>query len=33
MCTPPAPRRQLEFVFYALRDGHVRALEHRPWVA
>jgi len=28
-----AARRQLEFVFYALRDGHVRALEHRPWVA
>jgi len=28
-----AARRQLEFVFYALRDGHVRALEHRPRVA
>jgi transposase len=28
-----AARRQLEFVFYALRDGHVRALKHRPWVA
>ena len=27
-----AARRQLEFVFYALRDGHVRALEHRPQV-
>lgn len=25
-----AARRQLEFVFYALRDGHVRALEHLP---
>ena len=23
-----AARRQLEFVYYALRDGHVRALEH-----
>lgn len=23
-----AARRQLEFVFYALRDSHVRALEH-----
>jgi transposase len=28
-----AARRQLEFVFYALRDGHVRALEHLPGVA
>ena len=28
-----AARRQLEFVFYALRDGHVRALEHHPRVA
>ena len=28
-----AARRQLEFVFYGLRDGHVRALEHRPRVA
>jgi transposase len=28
-----AARRQLEFVFYALRDGHVRALEHPPRVA
>ena len=28
-----AARRQLEFVFYALRDGHVRALEPRPRVA
>lgn len=28
-----AARRQLEFVFYALRDGRVRALEHRPRVA
>jgi transposase len=28
-----AARRQLELVFYALRDGHVRALEHRPRVA
>jgi hypothetical protein len=28
-----AARRQLEFVFYALRDGHVRALEHRPRLA
>jgi transposase len=28
-----AARRQLEFVFYALRDGHVRALEHLPAVA
>jgi transposase len=28
-----AARRQLEFVFYALRDGHVRALEHQPRVA
>lgn len=28
-----AARRQLEFVSYALRDGHVRALEHLPRVA
>src|SRR5664279_1329953 len=28
-----AARLQLEFVFYALRDGHVRALEHLPRVA
>ena len=28
-----AARRQLEFVFYALRDGYVRALERRPRVA
>jgi transposase len=28
-----AARRQLELVFYALRDGHVRALEHLPAVA
>ena len=28
-----AGRRQLELVFYALRDGHVRALEHLPRVA
>jgi transposase len=28
-----AARRQLELVFYALRDGHVRALEHRPRAA
>ena len=28
-----AARRQLEFVFYALRDGHVRALEHQPRAA
>jgi hypothetical protein len=28
-----AARRQLEFVFFALRDGHVRALEHRSRVA
>jgi len=28
-----AARRQLEFVFYSLRDGHVRALEHPPRVA
>jgi transposase len=28
-----AARRQLEFVFYALRDGHVRALKHLPRVA
>ena len=28
-----AARRQLEFVFYALRDGHVRALEHQPRLA
>jgi transposase len=28
-----AARRQLELVFYALRDGHVRALEHLPRVA
>jgi transposase len=25
-----AARRQLEHVYYALRDGHVRALTHRP---
>ena len=24
-----AARQQIEYVFYALRDGHVRALEHR----
>jgi transposase len=24
-----AARQQMEYVFYALRDGHVRALEHR----
>jgi len=28
-----AARRQLEFVFYALPDGHVRPLEHLPRVA
>lgn len=28
-----AARRQLELVFYALRDGHVRALEHQPAAA
>jgi transposase len=28
-----AGRRQLELVFYALRDGHVRALEHLPAAA
>jgi transposase len=28
-----AARRQLEYVFYALRDHHVRALEHRPRLA
>jgi transposase len=28
-----AARRQLEFVYYALRDGHVRALEHPPRAA
>ena len=28
-----AARRQLELVFYALRDGHVRALEHLPRAA
>jgi len=28
-----AARRQLELVCYALRDGHVRALEHLPAVA
>ena len=28
-----AARRQLELVFYALRDGHLRALEHLPRVA
>jgi hypothetical protein len=28
-----AARRQLELVFYALRDGHVRALEHLPAAA
>jgi transposase len=28
-----AARLQLELVFYALRDGHVRALEHLPRVA
>ena len=26
-------RRELELVFYALRDGHVRALEHLPAAA
>lgn len=31
--TVAAARRQLEFVFYALRDGHVRALEHPPRMA
>lgn len=25
-----AARQQVEYVFYALRDGHVRALQHRP---
>ena len=25
-----AARRQLELVYYALRDGHVRALQPRP---
>jgi hypothetical protein len=24
-----AARRQVEHVYYALRDGHVRALDHR----
>jgi hypothetical protein len=28
-----AARRQLELVFYALRDGQVRALEHLPATA
>jgi transposase len=28
-----AARRQLEFVFYALRDHHVRALQHRSTAA
>ena len=28
-----AARRELELVFYALRDGHVRALEHLPAAA
>jgi transposase len=28
-----AARRQLEFVYYALRDGHVRALERPPRAA
>lgn len=28
-----AARRQVELVFYALRDGHERALEHRPRTA
>lgn len=28
-----AARRQLELVYYALRDGHVRALEHLPKTA
>jgi transposase len=28
-----AARRQLEFVYYALRDGHVRALERCPRAA
>ncbi len=28
-----AARRQLEFVFYALRDHHVRALHRPPRVA
>jgi len=28
VCAVAAARRQLEFVFYALRDGHVRALGH-----
>jgi transposase len=28
-----AARRQLELVFYALRDGHARALEHLPAAA
>lgn len=25
-----AARQQVEYIFYALRDGHVRALQHRP---
>ena len=25
-----AARRQVELVYYALRDGHVRALDHLP---
>jgi hypothetical protein len=28
-----AARRQLELVFYALRDGHVRTLQHLPVAA
>jgi hypothetical protein len=28
-----AARRELALVFYALRDGHVRALEHLPAAA
>jgi len=28
-----AARQQVEYVFYALRDGHVRALEHPHWEA
>jgi transposase len=28
-----AARQQLEYVYYALRDGHVRSLQQRPWTA
>jgi len=28
-----AARQQLGYVYYALRDGHVRSLQQRPWTA